>query len=180
MKHLYSRIIPIVLILISFGCQTNSYYAAMNTNQQRHGGWSKDDADLLVKSHDIVLFLESSSAVAQDKAELKDVYLLAEDLYVTSKNLRTDYRVESTIHRTKLASALSKSRDELLERLKNTPKDEFDNTYLLLIDQQLDELNELMVNYQNEGHTDRLKDFADKVLDTYENYEQQANELASL
>lgn len=180
MKHLFTPLIVIFTLVATFGCQTNSYYAAMNTNQQRHGGWSKEDADLLVKSHDIVLFLESAGAVAQEKAKLKDVYLLAEDLFVASKNIQTDYRIESTIHRTKLASALSKSRDEQLERLKNTPPPEFDNTFLIYVDQQLAELSELMTNYKQEGHTERLKTFADTVLDTFEKFEQQTEELAAL
>ena len=84
-------------------CQSNSYYNAMNTNQQRFDGWQEENAIFLTETHDQILLIEDLSELAQKSATLRETYLLAEDIEKEMADLQLSYQVEATIHRIKLA-----------------------------------------------------------------------------
>ena len=122
MKKLALIIIPLILA----SCQSNSYYNAMNTNEQRFDGWQKENAIFLTETHDQILLIEDLSELAQKSATLRETYLLAEDIEEEKADLQLTYQVEATIHRIKLASALSEPSDQILHKLESISDDNFD------------------------------------------------------
>ncbi|MBR10375.1 MAG: hypothetical protein CMP48_22150 [Rickettsiales bacterium] len=146
-------------------CQSNSYYNAMNTNQQRFDGWQEENAIFLTETHDQILLIEDLSELAQKSATLRETYLLAEDIEKEMADLQLSYQVEATIHRIKLASALSESSDKVLNKLETISDDNFDQVFLQYLKSELNDLQQEAIAYKKEGHNDRIRELADKVND---------------
>ena len=146
-------------------CQSNSYYNAMNTNQQRFDGWQEENAIFLTETHDQILLIEDLSELAQKSATLRETYLLAEDIEKEMADLQLSYQVEATIHRIKLASALSESSDKVLNKLETISDDNFDQVFLQYLKSELNDLQQEVIAYKKEGHNDRIRELADKVND---------------
>lgn len=163
-KLLLLLIIPALI----YGCQSNSYYNAMNTNEQRFDGWQKENAIFLTETHDMTLLIEDLSELAQKKSKLRETFLLAEDIDQRMEELKNLYKIESTIHRIKLASSLSDNRDKILHKLEEVNEDNFDDVFKRYLKSELDELDKRAHTYKSEGHNERIREFADKITETIE------------
>jgi hypothetical protein len=174
MKKLILLIIPFIMA----SCQSNSYYNAMNTNQQRFDGWQEDNAIFLAETHDQILLIEDLSELALKKSTLKETYLLAEDVENELSNLKITYEVEATIHRVKLASALSEPSDQIYHKLESVSSGNFDQVYLQYLKSELANLESDAKNYSEDGHDQRIKDLAQKVEKLIEKLQQSSNLLS--
>ena len=159
-------------------CQSNSYYNAMNTNQQRFDGWQEENAIFLTETHDQILLIEDLSELAQKSATLRETYLLAEDIEKEMADLQLSYQVEATIHRIKLASALSESSDKVLNKLETISDDNFDQVFLQYLKSELNDLQQEAIAYKKEGHNDRIRELADKVNDLIDDLNETKKQLS--
>ncbi|MAE84989.1 MAG: hypothetical protein CMB80_19785 [Flammeovirgaceae bacterium] len=159
-------------------CQSNSYYNAMNTNQQRFDGWQEENAIFLTETHDQILLIEDLSELAQKSATLRETYLLAEDIEKEMADLQLSYQVEATIHRIKLASALSESSDKVLNKLETISDDNFDQVFLQYLKSELNDLQQEVIAYKKEGHNDRIRELADKVNDLIDDLNETKKQLS--
>lgn len=174
MKKLALIIIPLILA----SCQSNSYYNAMNTNEQRFDGWQKENAVFLTETHDQILLIEDLSELAQKSATLRETYLLAEDIEEEMADLQLTYQVEATIHRIKLASALSEPSDQILHKLESISDDNFDQVYLQYLKSELSDLQKKAVDYKKDGHNERIRELADKVNDLIDDLNETNKQLS--
>ena len=159
-------------------CQSNSYYNAMNTNQQRFDGWQEENAIFLTETHDQILLIEDLSELAQKSATLRETYLLTEDIEKEMADLQLSYQVEATIHRIKLASALSESSDKVLNKLETISDDNFDQVFLQYLKSELNDLQQEVIAYKKEGHNDRIRELADKVNDLIDDLNETKKQLS--
>ncbi|MEQ8471580.1 MAG: DUF4142 domain-containing protein [Marinoscillum sp.] len=162
-------ILILTLPLLLAACQSNSYYKAMNTNEQRFDGWQEENAVWLNETHDLALLVSDLSGMAQKKANLKETYLLAEKVQEMIEETETDYKIESTILRVKLASSLSDKSDTKLHKLEDISEENFDAVYLRYVRTSLEEMKDKSAKYNKEGHNKRLRDFADQLENTVDN-----------
>lgn len=147
------------------GCHSKSYYGAQNVNQQRFDGQKQETAAYLTEMHNLVLLLENLSQLAVQKSESRETYLAAMDMEEKVKKIQLKIAMEATVHRIKLASALSEKNDLSYQKLKNTSGKEFDEKYVRLMLEKLEDLNDSVVNYQQKGHNDRIKKLSEDVED---------------
>ncbi|MBE61228.1 MAG: hypothetical protein CMB89_02595 [Flammeovirgaceae bacterium] len=150
----------------------------MNTNQQRFDGWQEENAIFLTETHDQILLIEDLSELAQKSATLRETYLLAEDIEKEMADLQLSYQVEATIHRIKLASALSESSDKVLNKLETISDDNFDQVFLQYLKSELNDLQQEVIAYKKEGHNDRIRELADKVNDLIDDLNETKKQLS--
>lgn len=164
MKKLLLLLLPILFT----ACQSKSYYNAMNTNEQRFDGWQEENAIFLVETNDKIQLLIDLSELAQKDATLKSTFQTAEQMETSMDDLQTFYDIEATIHRVKLASALSEESDKILQKLESVSADNFDDVYLRYINSEIKELDRRVKKYQDEGHNERIRNLADRVKEAIE------------
>ncbi|MEQ9305658.1 MAG: DUF4142 domain-containing protein [Marinoscillum sp.] len=150
-------------MLLFTACQTNSYYNAMNTNEQRFDGWQEDNAVFMNEAHDLSLLISDLSGLAKKKATLKETYLLADEVQKMIEEMEPNYKIEATILRIKLASSLSDQSDLKLHKLEDVSKENFDSVYIRFLQDALNNLKSRSSAYMKEGHNKRLIEFAGKL-----------------
>lgn len=146
-----------------FGCQSDSYFAAQNKNYERFGGWEKENADYLLKAHNLILLVQNLSELAMGEAELKNTYLLAEEAHSLTKELDRKFKREAALKRVKLSSVLSEENDRYLQELHQVSGDNFDKMYYRFMLSKLYEIIEVSNDYVEHGHNERLIDFAKEL-----------------
>ena len=174
MKKLLLLILPLLLV----ACQSSTYYGAMNKNKQRFDGWQEDNAVFLVETHDKIQLVKDLSELAKKESNLRKTFQLAELLETEMADLQTFYQVEATIHRIKLASALSEPSDKILQKMETITADNFDSVYLRYINSELDELDTKVNSYKKEGHNERIRSLADRVAEVIEDLHEQNEEIS--
>ncbi len=174
MKKLLLLILPLLLV----ACQSSSYYSAMNKNKQRFDGWQEENAIFLAETHDKIQLIEDLSELAKKESNLRTTFQLAEKIETEMADLKTYYQVEATIHRIKLASALSEPGDKVLQKIETISKENFDSVYLRYVNSELDELDSMMNQYQKEGHNERIRSLADRVGEVIEDLIEQNKEIS--
>lgn len=166
MKH-----IPIILLLIPllFGaCQSKTYYQAMNTNQQRFGGWELENARFLSETNDQVKLIELLSNVALERTILKETYFVAQQAHPIASDLKGKYRLEAAKRRIKLSSMLSEPSDAYLQKLDGIQDQQFDVVYIQYMQEKISELNKSLNDYIENGKNERLIEFSKSVKDSVE------------
>lgn len=152
--------------IILLSCQSNSYYAAQNTNQKRFDGWNREDAEFLMKTHDQVLLARTLSETAEARANLRKTYVLSKDTQDEMQDLLVKFKLEAGIKRVKLASSLSKPSDEVIQKLESIQAENFDLIYHQYLSKALREITTLTELYIQNGHTERLKAFSKELKET--------------
>lgn len=153
-----------VVVLIMTGCQSKSYYSANNKNLQRFGGYQLETANHLVKVYDLEMLIIDLSELAEAQAVNRDTYLAAKEVRERFDKMKMETKMEAAIQRTTLSSSLSAESDKYYHRLTNTPRDDFDTRYKNMLLSKFEELKSLIKDYEENGHSDRVKEMGDEKI----------------
>ncbi|MEQ8474335.1 MAG: DUF4142 domain-containing protein [Marinoscillum sp.] len=152
------------LPLLLFGCQSKTYYQAMNTNQQRFGGTRLVDAEFLNESHDQIRLIEVMTVTAMERSVMKETYIRAKETHRITEQVTKKHEFEALKHRIKLASTLSTSKDSQLQKLYEVSDDHFDIVYMQQMQKQLSELILSLKQYIESGTDLKLVAFSNDTL----------------
>lgn len=152
-----------LVLLCLFSCQTNTYTTAQDQNSQRFEGAEHKNAEYLLNANDLVLLTQKLSELAMGESELRNTYLLAEDVYNTAIELNEKFRTESQTKQIALSDDLSTNNAQYLQELRKMPEEEFDKTYYQLMTSRLYDIIELSGDYLKYGQNERLLDLAEKL-----------------
>ncbi len=163
-KNSSISLIALITVLMLAGCASKSYYTANNKNLQRFGGYQLETANHLVKVNDLEMLIIDLSELAEAQAVQRDIYVASQEVQERFEKMKLETKMEAAIQRTTLSSTLSAESDKYYHRLTNTSRESFDERYVNMMLDKLNELKSIILDYQEKGHSDRVKEMGDEKV----------------